>query len=1119
MLKRLLAASASALAVLAAADAKALPPLGSLIVVQGGGASNLTIVDTQNSPAQVGDTLTLSVVIPTGATCAWIRGASTVVSTSCISYTTVAGDAQQTIYFQVKVNGVLITSNGVLLGPIYDTFQGTAGTINTRTTTQGATWTINGGSGTNTGALQIGSSGGLIGAEGTTPYLSWGFVPGPSSGPAWVSRTLSATAVSGLESNAGAGRQAAGDFITPPSTQVDQWSMVSLDIGGASAALPAYSTIISTVFRNTVSGYSSAGTAYTYSGTATYNNGFITETGATTGMLTYGQYIGGSTYITGYGNGGGSGTTGTFYTSGSTVSGSVSSITATANNLTVLPGDTVSERYYNDNGNLLEDIYLNGAPVQYGIPVSAFLTTFGNGFGVRGDAGGSTAGSSILSSMKVTNPSTQADITVYWPWRVQPMDMSGGTTFKFIGDYSNQAPASLTYTVYDAVTNAVVLGPTAISNFTTSTTSYDLNLGANPASVSTGSYFGKSAYITSGTLPQTDGFYVKVCRTDVTGNNPCAQSPILHLGFTFMTNGQSLAELSWVNSGINLPAYQDPRPLAHTAYYSDSSTSVGGSDAAVPVEWASRYSTITDLSTRIGQLETWAVTENLLFGNAYAAFGRNGIGSTTAWLRQPRTMSNSWAGSSMESSFTMNVSGTTTGWGPPQVGQWCEGTNQTGVQAETQITGGSGTSFTVTSAVPGPVYIAYCGPSQAYQAFQNGIDRIGGYATGINDVGGHYDAKSTSGNGSLADYEANMELIYSSIGAYAGFSPKVVVIPLGAVKNPSTSQVPDANANRMRQIQFNLQTDNPGEFYYGGGNTADLQHNGSDNWHLISVAFGEQNRRATYIDGDILGAVNCAANACKRGMNILTVAQSDDGTNAYLAVTFSAPNATSVDTPNANATGVQYGYDMGMNFGIINSGTITTAIGTLHSTAVSCQTPSGGQVICTWSFPHNTFNGVHGIVTGPIGHNPYNPGDNANVECSGLPYDTGAPATNRPCTSSTTLWPSTGGGDYWKEGAAILRAHYAKANFIGTITSGSLTVNTLNSGTVNIGDWVRVPGSSPATECQIISGSGPYTLTAGCPISATSVSMESGEPGVPVQYYLTTAGASAGADSDYVVSQ
>lgn len=261
--------------------------------------------------------------------------------------------------------------------------------------------------------------------------------------------------------------------------------------------------------------------------------------------------------------------------------------------------------------------------------------------------------------------------------------------------------------------------------------------------------------------------------------------------------------------------------------------------------------------------------------------------------------------------------------------------------------------------------------SSVYASFMLGIERAGGDIQEISYNGGTYDAQNATGNGSVADYTANLNLTCSTMETDLGKAANSLIVQLvglGTVKSGAT----DANQQAIRRQHVVLA--NSGGRYYRGPDTAHLQHNSTDAYHLINQAYNEQERLVALARLDhLLGGTTY-----KRGPTLVSAAKVDAQT---LTVTFDCPNAASMTALNTG-NGQVTAFDGGMRFA---TSAANLAAGTLvHATSISFAAVSGGQCVATVGFAAGTFTGVSGYVGGPYGTNPFNPTNDVTIENAGI---------------------------------------------------------------------------------------------------------------------------------------
>lgn len=356
-------------------------------------------------------------------------------------------------------------------------------------------------------------------------------------------------------------------------------------------------------------------------------------------------------------------------------------------------------------------------------------------------------------------------------------------------------------------------------------------------------------------------------------------------------------------------------------------------------------------------------------------------------------------------------------------------------------------------------------PGTIYNDAVDGLRRGGGDAQAAVDMGGTYDAQNSSGSGSILDYAASMLLIYQGFAAEVGHPIPTMILPLGAVQSNAT----DANQQEIRRLQWKLTQDYPSYFPLSCGQTSHLAHLSGDTYHLSAIAYSAEFHIAGLCLADMLDG---AGTTNKRGIYLNPANTVDDDGSATLTVQVDVPNATSVVL---NNTGVAtYGFDQGFRFGVSGG----TALGALHATSVSVGAVSGGKATFTFGFSGTPFASGHAIVGGPYGINPFNPANGATINNSG--------ATNV---------------DYWMDGAPAALAAYQQANCSScSITGTALTVTTLASGTIAIGQWVYYSGMTGGA--YVVSGSGSSWTLSRASGNVSSVAITFEEDRRPLEFYF-----------------
>lgn len=397
-----------------------------------------------------------------------------------------------------------------------------------------------------------------------------------------------------------------------------------------------------------------------------------------------------------------------------------------------------------------------------------------------------------------------------------------------------------------------------------------------------------------------------------------------------------------------------------------------------------------------------------------------------------------------------------------------------GITNFTYLRAGIGGQTRETAAVPGSDFLT---------SFITGIQRAGGDINRIVDNSGQYDVEAGRCT-CLLTYPTNEGTIYTALEAVVGHQIPVMLEQLGATQGGT----PNSSYDTLRREQYNMSVS--GGRYCLGTGFSDLSHLTSQAYHLIPVGNTELQRR------EAMGVLNCrqGGTTYKRGLSLNSATETDDHT---LAVLLDAPNAASVATFNTgNAT---YGFDQGFNFGVWNGSSLTTALGALHATSVSCGSVSSSQVTCTFGFSGTPFAGsLHGAVTGPRGSNPFNPANDTTINNTGT--------TNK---------------DYWADGMAALMAVYPSTAVVtGSTSTTTLTVSAVTSGTLAVGNWLQVGGSNRSLVITALGtgtgGTGTYTILQS-PALGAGTTLTAAEPMQPIQTYFNPSGATDGSQ-DYVTT-
>lgn len=535
-------------------------------------------------------------------------------------------------------------------------------------------------------------------------------------------------------------------------------------------------------------------------------------------------------------------------------------------------------------------------------------------------------------------------------------------------------------------------------------------------------YAALGAKILSASIPSS--FIVKLCRTDIAGGQPesCAFGPVQFPSETHFGIGQSIIQQAYpFSQDYNMTSAVLGFSSSMRSYFVDGGYGTGnagsaGSDTSV---LDMRASPVNLAASNNSILNNYNYTYMAGASTTAMQFVRGAIGGTTAYQR----------------------------------------------------------------AQPG---------SLALTALLQGIDYAGGDASRGVDSSGTFDV-STSCPGCTTDYHSSEDSFYTQVEGHVGHSLAITLLGLGTTQGVSTLAATQATYDTIRREQYNMSVS--GGRYCLGNGLAHLGHKAGDQYHLYAEAAGEEFRLGA------LSQLNCkfGGTTWQRGINLVSVTAP---TTSSLTVRVSAPNATGIAAFNtANAT---YGFDLGLQFGTITSlGVVTNALGAIHATGFSgCSLVSGIQWDCTWTFGSAYFLTDKGMVTGQRGSSPFHPADTI-----------GDTINNSGNTNK----------DYWNDGAEALMAQYAStASFTGGtggVSSTSLVVSAVASGTIHIGDWVLIPGTSQsmlivAQVSGTTGGAGTYTIHIAKTI-ANGTSFNSAEPMVPVQPYFNPAGASSGAD-DYV---
>ena len=234
----------------------------------------------------------------------------------------------------------------------------------------------------------------------------------------------------------------------------------------------------------------------------------------------------------------------------------------------------------------------------------------------------------------------------------------------------------------------------------------------------------------------------------------------------------------------------------------------------------------------------------------------------------------------------------------------------------------------------------------------------------------------------VSNYAAKFSQIYPGLAALSGSTFPVFVIPLEAMWGYA-----DAAVESVRRYQaFELPASD--SRYHVAAFTMDLQHAASDSLHLTGDNFGETQRRVGWAVKNNLNSGTYPNN--RLGPSIASAARIDAQTiavtlnlNGFTGLSASAGLGTNGKTDQWNG-GLRFGTAVGTSAGVTKSDG-TTAVSTIttevYPTNCVIGSPSGGQVVVTYTFASGTFPGT-AYIGGPYGANPFNRTNDATVNAS-----------------------------------------------------------------------------------------------------------------------------------------
>lgn len=369
-----------------------------------------------------------------------------------------------------------------------------------------------------------------------------------------------------------------------------------------------------------------------------------------------------------------------------------------------------------------------------------------------------------------------------------------------------------------------------------------------------------------------------------------------------------------------------------------------------------------------------------------------------------------------------------------------------------------------------------------------GIAWAGGYVSHFYEDGGSSDAQTTSAPGWYADYWQNMDFLYAQVDAVVGFTVPVTMQLFGA-NQTSTSPY----ATIFRRVEYNM-AQSGGRYSLAVGN-AHLSHLANDDAHLTNES-GQEAMRLLALGG--LDA-ELGGTTYKRGVQIISATKIDANTVDVVCEALNAADLA-IFNDSGGTVGV-WGPALGLNFGIWNGSTLSTALGGINPTSVSLTgsfTASRRTVrfVFTGS-PASASNQF--AVTGQLGMDPFNknPTHDATIGNSG--------ATNK---------------DYWMDLAPALMAVYPSTAVVTATQLGTtLTVSAVTSGTLSVGDWLNWGTNRSILITALGTGTGgigTYTVLASI-TQASPLTYTAAPPMTPIQPYFKTGGATDGSQ-DFVIS-